>query len=259
MLDERRARYLQALGVDVWLRRSLPATPAMPATPPAPAVVPAVVTESAPVSEPVRVAEPAVLAPAPPLAADGDWETLEREVKGCVRCRLHSTRTQTVFGVGDRRARWMVIGEAPGADEDVQGEPFVGAAGQLLDRMLLAIDLPRDTVFIANILKCRPPGNRDPQPDEVACCLPYLSRQIALVRPALILCVGRIAAQTLLATETSVAKLRQRVHRYGALNTPLVVTYHPAYLLRSPGEKRKAWEDLKFARRTFAELAQSAP
>jgi DNA polymerase len=147
----------------------------------------------------------------------------------------------------------MVIGEAPGAEEDRQGEPFVGPAGQLLDAMLRAIDLPREQVFIANILKCRPPNNRDPQPTEAACCRPYLERQIALVRPRMLLVVGRIAAQNLLATDAPLGTLRGQVHRYGEAGTPLVVTYHPAYLLRSPGEKRKAWEDLKLARRVFHE------
>ncbi|MGB8328454.1 MAG: uracil-DNA glycosylase, partial [Steroidobacteraceae bacterium] len=156
---------------------------------------------------------------------------------------------------GDPHAEWLVIGEAPGAEEDAQGVPFVGAAGQLLDAMLLAIGLPRDSVFIANVLKCRPPGNRNPKPDEAAACLPYLLRQIALIRPKIMLVVGRIAAQALLATDASVAQLRGRVHRFGADGTPLVVTYHPAYLLRAPGEKRKAWEDLKFARATFQNLA----
>jgi DNA polymerase len=148
----------------------------------------------------------------------------------------------------------MVIGEAPGADEDRQGEPFVGRAGQLLNSMLRAVGLQREQVFIANILKCRPPNNRDPEAGEVAQCLPYLQRQIEFVRPQLLLAVGRIAAQNLLATDTPIGKLRGRVHRFGAAHTPLVVTYHPAYLLRSPGEKRKAWEDLKLARLTCAPL-----
>lgn len=227
----RRAQYLDALGIDVWVRRG--AAPVSAALPPA--------------------------ASAPPLAeaippADDSWERLRAQVRDCTRCGLAASRTQTVFGVGDPAARWLVIGEAPGEQEDLRGEPFVGAAGQLLDKMLLAIDLPRESVFIANILKCRPPGNRDPRPDEVGCCLPYLQRQIALIRPALILCVGRIAAQTLLATQTPIGKLRGQLHHFGALRTPLVVTYHPSYLLRSPGEKRKAWDDLKFARRSFQQI-----
>jgi DNA polymerase len=160
---------------------------------------------------------------------------------------LHGTRTQTVFGVGDRRADWLVIGEAPGADEDQQGEPFVGRAGQLLNAMLFAIGLAREQVYIANILKCRPPGNRDPRPEEVVCCEPYLFRQIELIQPKIILAVGRIAAQNLLKTDTPIGKLRGQLHRFGAAGIPVVVTYHPAYLLRSPTEKRKAWDDLQFA------------
>ena len=157
--------------------------------------------------------------------------------------------------MGDRRARWLVVGEAPGAEEDRQGEPFVGRAGNLLNAMLQAIGLAREEVFIANVLKCRPPDNRDPKPEEVAHCLPYLERQIALLKPRIMLAVGRIAAQNLLATDTPIGKLRGRQHAFGAANTPLVVTYHPAYLLRAPGEKRKAWEDLKLARRIAGETA----
>jgi DNA polymerase len=152
-----------------------------------------------------------------------------------------------------------VVGEAPGAEEDRRGEPFVGAAGQLLDAMLRAIGLDRSmNVYIANILKSRPPNNRDPKPEEVAACLPYLVRQIALLQPKLILAVGRIAAQNLLGTEAPLGRLRGQVHRFGELNTPLVVTYHPAYLLRTPADKRKAWEDLKFARNLFQQLTQGA-
>ena len=171
---------------------------------------------------------------------------------GCLRCPLHQTRTNTVFGVGDRQADWLVVGEAPGAEEDKQGEPFVGRAGGLLNSMLRGIGLAREQVFIANVLKCRPPANRDPRPEEVAQCLPYLERQIGLLQPKIMLAVGRIAAQNLLATDTPIGKLRGHVHRFGAAGIPLVVTYHPAYLLRSPTEKRKAWEDLKFARRVAA-------
>ena len=198
-----------------------------------------------------------------PVAAEepaptGDtWQRLEAEVAPCVRCELHKGRTRTVFGVGDRSARWLVVGEAPGAEEDRQGEPFVGRAGGLLNAMLLGVGLKREEVFIANILKCRPPNNRDPKPEEVACCLPYLERQIALLQPRIMLAVGRIAAQNLLATDTPIGKLRGQLHRFGAAGTPLVVTYHPAYLLRSPTEKRKAWEDLKFARRVFREQVEA--
>jgi len=192
--------------------------------------------------------------PVPP-ETEAQWESLKAEVLGCTRCTLHATRTQGVFGVGNRRAEWLVIGEAPGAEEDRRGEPFVGRAGQLLNAMLVAIGLPREQVFIANILKSRPPSNRDPKPDEVAACLPYLMRQIALLQPRLMLAVGRIAAQNLLATDMPLGRLRGQVHQFGELNTPLIVTYHPAYLLRTPADKRKAWEDLKFARSTFQRLA----
>lgn len=166
-----------------------------------------------------------------------------------MRCALHETRTQTVFGVGKRDAEWMIIGEAPGAEEDRRGEPFVGRAGKLLDNMLRAAGFAREDVFIANILKCRPPDNRDPRPEEAAACSGYLRRQIEWVGPKLILCVGRIAAQNLLSTTESTGKLRGRVHRHPVTGTPVIVTYHPAYLLRQPSEKRKAWEDLKLAMR----------
>lgn len=190
---------------------------------------------------------------ASPLAQDAsaEWDALRTTVLSCTRCALAQTRTQAVFGTGNRQAQWMVIGEAPGADEDRQGEPFVGRAGQLLNAMLLAIGLPRDSVYIANILKCRPPNNRDPQPSESAACGGYLQRQIELVQPRIILCVGRIAAQTLLQTNAATGALRGRTHSYGPTSIPVVVTYHPAYLLRAPLEKRKAWGDLQYARRVL--------
>jgi uracil-DNA glycosylase len=219
----RRAQYLSAIGVDEWRLRSEP---------------------------PVDIQGHAADEPRVPDA----WEPLVVQVRDCVKCALRAGCTQTVFGVGNRNADWMVIGEAPGAEEDKQGEPFVGRAGQLLNSMLRAIDLPREQVFIANVNKCRPPGNRDPKPEEVAACLPYLQRQIALIKPRIMLAVGRIAAQNLLATDTPIGKLRGQVHRFGEAATPLVITYHPAYLLRSPTEKRKAWEDLKFARSVFRRL-----
>ena len=190
----------------------------------------------------------------PRRPAPGAWEALAGEVRGCTRCGLHATRTQTVFGVGHTRAELLVVGEAPGADEDRQGEPFVGRAGQLLNSMLRAMRAPRETVYIANVLKCRPPGNRDPAPEEVRCCLPYLQRQIDLLAPRLMLAVGRIAAQSLLATDTPIGKLRGAVHRFGTQGTPLIVTYHPAYLLRSPSEKRKSWVDLRFVHRELVRL-----
>ncbi|MGA2776155.1 MAG: uracil-DNA glycosylase [Steroidobacteraceae bacterium] len=183
-----------------------------------------------------------------------DWQQLRERVAACRRCTLCETRTRTVFGVGNERADWLIVGEAPGAEEDRQGEPFVGRAGQLLNAMLRAIGLAREQVFIANVLKCRPPGNRDPAPSEVKECLPYLERQIALLNPKLILVVGRIAAHNLLRTEAPLGSLRQRAHQFGVARIPLVVTYHPAYLLRSPVEKRKAWDDLKFARGVLANV-----
>ncbi len=179
------------------------------------------------------------------VAGGMDWTALAGAVQECTLCGLCTTRTQTVFGTGDVRARLMVIGEAPGAEEDRQGEPFVGRAGQLLNSMLRAAGFGRAEVYIANVLKCRPPNNRDPAADETERCLPYLRRQIELVDPAVILCVGRIAAQRLLEREEPLARLRGRIHRLG--RTPVVVTYHPAYLLRSPSEKRKSWDDIKLA------------
>ncbi len=173
------------------------------------------------------------------------WEELAAAVRGCRLCALCETRTQTVFGTGDRRARLMVIGEAPGAEEDRQGEPFVGRAGTLLNSMLRAAGFERGEVYIANVQKCRPPNNREPSHEESDRCLPYLRRQIELLNPQLILCVGRIAAQRLLGCEETIGRMRGRVHDLGGV--PVVVTYHPAYLLRSPGEKRKSWADLRLA------------
>jgi uracil-DNA glycosylase family 4 len=227
-MDSRRVAYLKALDIDVWERR-----------------------DHAP------AADVAVAVPVADSGSQPGWAELERAVKTCTLCPLHKTRTQGVFGVGNRAAQWMVIGEAPGADEDRQGEPFVGRAGQLLNSMLKAIGLPREHVFIANILKSRPPNNRDPKPEEVQACIPYLFRQIELVNPKLILCVGRIAAQTLLETDTPIGKLRGQLHRIAG-NRPMVVTYHPAYLLRSPGEKRKSWADLLLALRTFEQATGAA-
>lgn len=198
----------------------------------------------------------AILEPGARPADEGDesdWRSLAVAVAACTACPLHATRTRPVFGSGPSRAAWMVIGEAPGEQEDQQGLPFVGRAGQLLTEMLRALGLSRaEDVFITNILKSRPPGNRDPQPDEVAACEPFLHAQIAWVRPRIILALGRIAAQNLLKTTTPIGKLRGSVHQYREI--PLVVTYHPAYLLRSPLEKRRAWEDLCLARAVFADL-----
>lgn len=178
------------------------------------------------------------------------WEELRARVAGCTRCELANSRTNTVFGVGDPDADWLIIGEAPGAEEDRRGEPFVGRAGKLLDEMLRAIGQSRETVFIANILKCRPPNNRDPKPAEAESCRGYLQRQIDLVQPSIILAVGRIAAQNLLASDAPVGRMRGRAHQLD--NIPLVVTYHPAYLLRSPSQKQKAWSDLCLAARLAA-------
>jgi uracil-DNA glycosylase len=223
--ENARRAYLAMLGVTVWESRTR-ATADMAAL--------------------SGFAPSAIAAPAG-SEADPVWEELQRRVAGCTACGLEKTRTQPVFGVGNRRAQWMFIGEAPGADEDRQGEPFVGRAGQLLNAMLFAIGLKRDEVYIANVLKCRPPGNRDPQPNEVNCCEPFLVRQIELIRPRLIVALGRHAAHSLLKTDSALARLRgQRLAYHG---TPLVVTYHPAYLLRNPVDKRRAWEDLCLARR----------
>ncbi|MEW6353374.1 MAG: uracil-DNA glycosylase [Pseudomonadota bacterium] len=236
--DTARSHYLEALGVQAWVRHA----------PRAAAPAPGAAQQDMPARQP-KAENAAALTAQDILRMD--WRALEQTVRVCTRCRLYQTRTQTVFGVGDRRAEWMVIGEAPGAEEDRQGEPFVGRAGQLLNAMLKAIGLEREQVYIANILKSRPPNNRDPLPDEVAACEPYLMRQIQLVQPKIILAVGRIAAQNLLKTDTKIGQLRGNRHTYPGTDIPLVVTYHPAYLLRAPAEKRKAWEDLKFARKVL--------
>ena len=187
-----------------------------------------------------------------PGAAKG-WIQLKQAVPACTACGLHKSRTRTVLGVGDEQAEWMLIGEAPGAEEDRLGEPFVGQAGKLLDNMLAAIGLKRSAnVYIANVLKCRPPGNRNPEPEEVEKCSPHLRAQIELVAPKLILAMGRFAAQTLLNTDASIASLRGRLHSHAGV--PLIVTYHPAYLLRNLPDKVKAWEDLVLARSTMASL-----
>ena len=234
----------------------VPALPPLPVAPVAPVAPLAVVR---PVPIPAALHRP-VAAPVREAADPALWQALRQEVSVCTRCgELARGRTQTVFGVGDPRAELLVIGEAPGADEDRQGEPFVGRAGQLLNSMLRAMGHPRETVYIANVLKCRPPGNRDPRPEESANCRPFLQRQLELLRPRLILAVGRIAAQNLLETDTPIGRLRGQVHRFGAGALPLIVTYHPAYLLRSPGEKRKAWIDLKFVRQELARLRLQPP
>ncbi len=273
--DSRRLAYLQAMGIEVWRARVAPASKrqgeeAVSAPLETPVARDATPLASAPALAPLAVpnASRADAAGSPSGAAQGqggeqapadvaamDWTRLEDTVSHCRLCALHAGRTQTVFGVGNRGADWLVIGEAPGKDEDLQGEPFVGRAGQLLNAMLLAAGLKREQVYIANILKCRPPNNRDPRPEEVLCCEPYLARQIALIQPRIILAVGRIAAQNLLKTDTPIGKLRGQLHRYADTTIPVIATYHPAYLLRSPLDKRKAWTDLQLALASVGEKA----
>ncbi len=222
--EQQRRAYLQAIGIDVWVPRDA-----------------------------VDEFDGAHADSESPPADGLDWPALRECVASCTRCELSTSRTNTVFGVGNTEADWLIVGEAPGAEEDRRGEPFVGRAGQLLDQMLLAIGQSRDQVFIANILKCRPPNNRDPKPDEAAACREYLERQIELIRPKIILAVGRIAAQNLLGSDEPVGRMRGRAHDLGGI--PLVVTYHPAYLLRSPSQKAKSWSDLCLASRLVAEVA----
>jgi uracil-DNA glycosylase len=222
----------------LWVRRGSPMEAATEPSAP--------VAESLPATE--VVVEPALRqsASASPLTSTQDWNGLKQTVHDCTACKLRSGCTQTVFGVGDEKAEWLFVGEGPGADEDAQGEPFVGQAGKLLDNMLAAVKLKRGrNVYIGNIVKCRPPNNRTPEPDEIATCLPYLKQQIALIQPKLIVALGKTAATSLLAREATLGSLRGTVHDYNG--TPLIVTYHPAYLLRSPAEKAKAWQDLCFA------------
>jgi uracil-DNA glycosylase family 4 len=254
MMDaDLRRRYLGAMGVRVWrLRGELAGVDAQATdglgddVPPSSAVIEGVSEMAAP--SPSRRPDPSTVEPIgrPDRAAVDamGWDDLRAAVAACQACSLWQTRTQTVFGVGHREADLMIIGEAPGADEDRQGEPFVGRAGQLLNLMLAAIGLDRSRVYIANILKCRPPGNRDPLPEETLRCQPFLLQQIALIRPRVLLSVGRISAQTLLRTDTPISRLRGKWYEFGPDKTPLMVTYHPAYLLRSPEQKGRAWQDL---------------
>ena len=298
-LDDRQRAMLAEMGIRLWLPKAAPATPEIVATGAdsagdearsgaglarpsvtTPAVARAPAAPSAPRPRPAAPLEGATPAPASPSAtalgprpegvADMDWSQLEAAVAACRACGLCAGRTQTVFGVGARSADWMVIGEAPGENEDRQGQPFVGQAGKLLDAMLAAIGLSRQAedapesvassahlavaegqkvlkrgVYIANALKCRPPDNRNPQPDEIAQCEPYLRRQVALVQPRVILAMGRFAVQSLLQTSEPIGRLRGRVHHYAGV--PVIVTYHPAYLLRALPEKAKAWQDLCLA------------
>lgn len=218
LAENQRRAYLRAMGIEVWLTRD----------------------SAAPELGPEAAATDSM-----------GWSELRSCVKDCTLCALSQSRTNTVFGVGNTDADWLIVGEAPGAQEDRQGEPFVGRAGKLLDEMLRAIGESRESVYIANILKCRPPNNRDPRSEEVAACRPYLERQIELLQPKIILAVGRIAAQNLLSSDAPVGRMRGRAHDLGGI--PLVVTYHPAYLLRSPSQKSKSWRDLCLARQLLAE------
>lgn len=244
--------YLQAMGITQWQRRERTVHDELP--------VP-VATDTAivtPQQEQENVVERQVAEPVVQPRTDTDtihslgWEALEAHVRQCTACELHATRSNTVFGAGDRNADWLIIGEAPGADEDRLGEPFVGRAGQLLTSMIFSIGYKREQVYIANILKCRPSGNRDPRPEEVLNCQHYLRRQIELLQPKIILAVGRVAAQNLLDTDKPMKSLRGQQFKYADTGIPLVVSYHPAYLLRSPLEKRKVWQDLKLARQIYA-------
>ena len=266
--SERQRAMLEVMGLRVW---SPPEPPAQQGS-----EAPAVAVDEAVPTEAVRVAAPRAplreRAPAAPQvapqavdAAGLDWLALREAVASCTACPLAQSRTQTVFGTGHRQAHWMIVGEAPGEAEDLSGEPFVGRSGQLLDNMLRAIGLGRDggdapdaatQVFIANTLKCRPPGNRNPQPEELARCEGFLIRQIELVRPKIILAMGSFAVQSLLRSSAPIGQLRGRVHSYQGV--PLIVTYHPAYLLRQPTEKAKAWDDLCLALDTLA-AADAAP
>jgi len=262
---ERSSRYLDAMDVQMWRLRSGDVdTRVEQGSEEMPPPVHQGDTMASESTEPanVGVEPPSEAAPevVPTTGVAGmDWEHLSQTVASCRACELCETRTQTVFGVGSRQADLMIIGEAPGADEDRQGEPFVGWAGQLLNLMLAAIGLEREQVFIANILKCRPPGNRDPRTEETLRCEPYLRRQIALVRPRVLFSVGRISAQKLLKIDDPIGKLRGRWFQFGPDEIPLTVTYHPAYLLRSPEQKSKAWQDLLKVTRRLRETAGGGP
>ena len=224
----------------LWVRRSVPATAALPAVEPVSTV-----------SIPAETGLPVVVAQND--LSQLNWETLKQQVRDCQACQLRAGCRQTVLGVGDEHAEWLFVGEGPGADEDEQGEPFVGQAGKLLDNMLAAIKLQRGkNVYIANIVKCRPPNNRLPEKQEVASCLPYLQQQIALIKPKLIVALGKTAATALLGNEASLGSMRGKLHHYQDI--PLLVTYHPAYLLRTPSEKAKSWDDLRLAVATMAGL-----
>lgn len=253
----RRALILKELGLTpLWMRRGGGAAEALGETPrPALQVAPAASTlEDAPGRNiPVQAAASGRAA----AIAQMDWTQLRASASACTACVLHKQRKQAVPGVGDEKAEWLFIGEAPGAEEDARGEPFVGQAGKLLDSMLAAIELKRgENVYIANVVKCRPPGNRNPEPGEASACEPYLTRQIELIRPKLIVALGKVAAQNLLGSDATISSMRGRLHAYRG--TPLIVTYHPAYLLRTLGDKAKSWEDLCFAVATMKSLKPAA-
>jgi len=261
MDNSTRLEYLQAMGIKSWVLRESPETHRQPVINLAEKVDATVIERQvketlSDLNLPIETAIPEMVStPSPstmPLETTikpDNWQDLEREVSQCQKCELSQTRTQTVFGTGNHQADWMLIGEAPGETEDLHGKPFVGEAGFLLTEMLRSLGLQREQVFIANILKCHPPNNRDPKVKEISTCQAYLQRQIALVQPKIILAVGRIAAQNLLNTHDSLAKLRGKV--YTLENIPLVVVYHPAYLLRFLNQKRKAWQDLQLALSTY--------
>lgn len=243
-MNKRREEFLQEMGLGpVWRRRHAGVEPPAAAAELEPAAVPLETLEAAPPITENAAAD----------ASQPGWAELKRRVSECALCALHRTRTQAVFGVGDERADWLFVGEAPGEEEDAKGEPFVGQAGHLLDSMLRSIGLQRGRqVYIANVLKCRPPSNRNPEPGEVTCCKPYLQRQIELIQPRLIVTLGKFAAHSLLGQEATIASLRGKLHEYQGI--PLVATYHPAYLLRKLTEKARAWEDLCLARETMENL-----
>lgn len=264
MEESVRLQYLTAMGIDVWVSRHQPVAVAQAADEPSGHVGCAEQSEAhhdnLALPENIATQETperwAALHLAQPTehSHDDAWKHLQHEVSICRACSLCETRTQTVFGVGNKHADWLLIGEAPGRDEDLQGEPFVGRAGQLLNEMIRAIGLQRQQVYIANMLKCRPPNNRDPQAEEVDACNAFLQQQIGLIQPKIILAVGRIAAQNLLHTQQPLSRLRGMRHHYNGI--PMVVVHHPAYLLRSLTEKAKAWEDLQFALSIYQSLQQ---
>jgi uracil-DNA glycosylase len=273
-LDERQRAMLAEMGVRIWqpapaaVQSDEAGPPARPAATAAPAVLAGAPTQAQeqagravvppPRAEPALLAGSAAVRGTRPAGVEAmDWPALRAAVTSCEACGLCASRRNTVFGVGDPQARWMVIGEAPGENEDIQGEPFVGQAGKLLDNMLQAIGLSRtgageQGVYIANVLKCRPPANRNPLPEEVVQCEPFLRRQVALVQPRIILAMGRFAVQSLLQTQEPIGKLRGQVHQYQGV--PVVVTYHPAYLLRNLPDKAKAWADLCLALETLQQI-----